>query len=143
MISNKQQTAYSLRLPRELRGRLNHCASGNKRSLHAELLARLEASLQSTDSSFNGSSDSFENVVRSFEAAQRSLDVARRELALARAGQLVRLRAIAGMTQHDLARASGVSIAQVARYETGVSTPRNAAIVKLAKALNVSTSDLA
>lgn len=56
--------------------------------------------------------------------------------------RLIRLRAIAGMSQRDLAKASGVSIAQVGWYETGISAPRYSAIAKLAKALNVSASDL-
>lgn len=51
--------------------------------------------------------------------------------------RLLRLRADAGMTQKELARASGVSVPQIARYETGVSNPRLTAIVKLAKALGV------
>lgn len=56
--------------------------------------------------------------------------------------RLVRLRADAGMTQRDLAKVSGVSLPQIGRYETGTSKPRMTAIVKLAKALNVSTEEL-
>jgi transcriptional regulator with XRE-family HTH domain len=41
------------------------------------------------------------------------------------------------MTQRDLAEASGLSLPQIGRYETGLSKPRMTAIVKLAKALNV------
>lgn len=41
------------------------------------------------------------------------------------------------MTQRDLAKASGLSLPQIGRYETGLSQPRMTAIVKLAKALNV------
>ncbi|HBO4168676.1 TPA: helix-turn-helix transcriptional regulator [Pseudomonas aeruginosa] len=41
------------------------------------------------------------------------------------------------MTQKDLSRASGISVPQIGRYETGVSKPRMTALVKLAKALDV------
>ncbi|WP_349569380.1 helix-turn-helix domain-containing protein [Azotobacter salinestris] len=56
--------------------------------------------------------------------------------------KLVRLRAEAGMTQKDLAKASGISVPQIGRYETGVSKPRMTAIVKLARALDVDASEL-
>lgn len=56
--------------------------------------------------------------------------------------RLLRLRADAGMTQKDLAKASGMSVPQIARYETGTSKPRMTALVKLAKALNVLVSDI-
>jgi transcriptional regulator with XRE-family HTH domain len=46
------------------------------------------------------------------------------------------------MTQKDLAKASGMSVPQIARYETGTSRPRMTALVKLAKALNVEVSEL-
>lgn len=36
---------YTLRIPQPLRSRLEAVAGGNKRSLHAEILDRLEASL--------------------------------------------------------------------------------------------------
>lgn len=49
--------------------------------------------------------------------------------------RLVRLRADAGMTQRDLAKASGLSVPQIGRYEMGTSVPRMTALVKLAKAL--------
>ena len=55
---------------------------------------------------------------------------------------LLRLRADRGMTQKDLAKASGVSVPQIARYETGTSKPRMTAISKLAKALGVSPDEL-
>ncbi len=56
--------------------------------------------------------------------------------------RLLRLRADAGMTQKDLAKASGMSVPQIARYETGTSKPRMTALVKLAKALKIAVSDL-
>lgn len=56
--------------------------------------------------------------------------------------RLLKLRADAGMTQKDLARASGMSVPQIARYETGTSKPRMTALVKLAKALNVEVTDI-
>ncbi len=56
--------------------------------------------------------------------------------------RLLRLRAEAGMTQKDLALASGVSVPQIARYETGASRPRLTALVKLARALNVDVEQL-
>lgn len=57
--------------------------------------------------------------------------------------RLVRLRADAGMTQRDLAQASGLSVPQIGRYEMGTSKPRMTALVKLAKALNRDVSELA
>ncbi|MEE5060546.1 helix-turn-helix domain-containing protein [Pseudomonas alliivorans] len=56
--------------------------------------------------------------------------------------RLVRLRADAEMTQKDLAKASGLSVPQIGRYEMGTSKPRMTALVKLAKALNVDVSEL-
>ena len=41
MKSSKQQAAYPLRIPTALRDQLDERASVNKRSLNAELLARL------------------------------------------------------------------------------------------------------
>lgn len=46
------------------------------------------------------------------------------------------------MTQSGLAKASGVSHPQIARYERGESNPRMTALVKLAKALGVPVSKL-
>lgn len=56
--------------------------------------------------------------------------------------KLARLRAKADMTQKDLAKASGISVPQIGRYETGLSKPRMNALIKLANALNVEVSDL-
>ena len=56
--------------------------------------------------------------------------------------KLARLRADAEMTQKDLSRASGISVPQIGRYETGLSKPRMTALVKLAKALDVSVEVL-
>ncbi|WP_312387746.1 helix-turn-helix transcriptional regulator [Pseudomonas sp.] len=56
--------------------------------------------------------------------------------------RLVRLRADAGMTQRDLAKASGISLPQIGRYEMGTSKPRMTALVKLAGALGCDVSDL-
>ncbi|QEY62542.1 helix-turn-helix domain-containing protein [Metapseudomonas lalkuanensis] len=53
------------------------------------------------------------------------------------AERLVWFRAEAGMTQRELAEKSGVSLPQITRYESGKSTPRLSAVMKLAKALNV------
>ncbi|MFJ7794483.1 helix-turn-helix domain-containing protein [Pseudomonas sp. NPDC096950] len=41
------------------------------------------------------------------------------------------------LTQLELANLSGVSLPQLTRYETGRSTPRLGAVMKLAKALNI------
>lgn len=56
--------------------------------------------------------------------------------------RLVLLRAQAGMTQKDLAAASGISVPQIGRYESGSSAPRMTALVKLAKALGREVSEL-
>lgn len=56
--------------------------------------------------------------------------------------RLLRLRAEAGLTQKELAKASGVSLPQIARYERGESAPRLTALVKLARALEVDVEDL-
>lgn len=42
MTEKKQQTAYPLRMPTELRGQLTEAAKTNNRSLNAEIIARLE-----------------------------------------------------------------------------------------------------
>ncbi len=44
MSTKKQSVAYPFRPPSELRARLERSAEANKRSLNAELIARLEAS---------------------------------------------------------------------------------------------------
>lgn len=44
MSEKKQQTAYPLRMPEALREQLEDAAATNKRSLNAELIARLEES---------------------------------------------------------------------------------------------------
>ncbi|WP_041752373.1 helix-turn-helix domain-containing protein [Pseudomonas protegens] len=56
--------------------------------------------------------------------------------------RLVRLRADAGMTQRDLAKASGLSVPQIGRYEMGTSQPRMTALVKLANALGCEVEKL-
>lgn len=56
--------------------------------------------------------------------------------------KLARLRANAEMTQKDLAKASGISVPQIGRYETGLSAPRMTALVKLSKALGVTVEQL-
>ncbi|ASN67942.1 hypothetical protein 3S4_20 [uncultured Caudovirales phage] len=56
--------------------------------------------------------------------------------------KLARLRANAEMTQKDLAKASGISVPQIGRYETGLSLPRMTALVKLSKALGVPVEQL-
>ena len=51
-------------------------------------------------------------------------------------------RAELGLTQKELAEAAGVSLVQVARYETGRSTPRLGAALKLARVLGMDAYDL-
>lgn len=50
---------------------------------------------------------------------------------------LVWARAKRGITQKELSETSGVSLVQVARYETGRSKPRLGAVIKLSNALGV------
>ncbi|HBO4001770.1 TPA: helix-turn-helix transcriptional regulator [Pseudomonas aeruginosa] len=47
-----------------------------------------------------------------------------------------------GLTQKELADAAGISLVQIARYETGRSTPRLSGALKLARALKMDAFDL-
>lgn len=49
MSDKKQQPAYPLRMPSELRADLEALAQHNKRSLNAEIVARLERSVEDLD----------------------------------------------------------------------------------------------
>ncbi|AYK22859.1 XRE family transcriptional regulator [Pseudomonas aeruginosa] len=51
-------------------------------------------------------------------------------------------RAEMGLTQKELADAAGISLVQIARYETGRSTPRLSGALKLARALKMDAFDL-
>ncbi len=51
-------------------------------------------------------------------------------------------RADARMSQEDLAKASGVSIARIQRYESGESCPLLQAAAAMAEALGVTVNDL-
>ncbi len=58
------------------------------------------------------------------------------------AERLRRLRAERFMSQADLAKASGVGPASIARIELGIVTPRAGTVRKLAQALNVPPGDV-
>lgn len=57
MSEKKQQTAYPLRMPSELRTKIEDLAHENKRSLNAEIIARLEESLNPRKIESPGMSD--------------------------------------------------------------------------------------
>lgn len=58
------------------------------------------------------------------------------------AERLVWHRSRLGISQRELAEKSGVSLPQIARYETGKSAPRLKALMNLASALEIDVSDL-
>lgn len=58
------------------------------------------------------------------------------------AENLVRFRAIKGLTQQQLGDLAGVSPSQISRYEAGDARPRRATMRNLAEALEVSVDDL-
>lgn len=76
MSEKKQQPAYPLRMPAQLRDDLETLAKINKRSLNAEIVARLEFSIEDTDdlgfSDRNLLSDDPE--VQQFGRAARGID---------------------------------------------------------------------
>lgn len=45
MSEKKQQTAYPLRMPQEMRQHLEECAKKGGRSLHAEIMQRLDSTI--------------------------------------------------------------------------------------------------
>jgi len=51
--------------------------------------------------------------------------------------RITHFRKMAGFSQKDLADAAGISLSALSRYETGKREPNAAAIMSLAKALNV------
>lgn len=68
MSEKKQQSAYPLRMPQDLRERLEVSATQGKRSLNAEIIARLEASYdfipQSRDVSHSTAMAEFDDLDR-------------------------------------------------------------------------------
>ncbi len=59
------------------------------------------------------------------------------------AERLLWARSKAGMTQKELAEASGISAPQITRYESGRSQPRLGAVLRLARVLEIDAYDLA
>jgi transcriptional regulator with XRE-family HTH domain len=58
------------------------------------------------------------------------------------AQRLVRIRKAKGLTQVELARASGISPRMIAHYETRIQNPAPATVLRLTKVLRVSVDDL-
>lgn len=56
--------------------------------------------------------------------------------------RIVTLRKKRGMSQMDLARASGVWTSQISRFETGESKPSVDSLINLASALDCTADDL-
>lgn len=58
------------------------------------------------------------------------------------AQRLLRIRKAAGLSQYDLAKTTGISHRMIAHYETHIKYPSADTVMRLAKALKVSTEQL-
>lgn len=66
----------------------------------------------------------------------------RDEIADTVASRIAMARSLAGMSQNELALATGIAAPQISRYEQGRNVPRSEKLAKIAKALKVSLESL-
>lgn len=114
MTDRHQQKPYPLRMPDELRTRLEHAAAEGSRSLHAEIVARLQASftpsITTPNVKFSGVDERDEGVYEEVSefAKKRGMSYRDALMLLVQAGlqpnapQIVHIRVGAGATMQEV-----------------------------------------